>query len=371
MLKRLLDIVLSIFGIIIIAPLIPVICLLIKLDSKGPVFYSCDRIGKDGKLFLMHKFRTMIDTSVYVGDSLAPKGDVRVTNFGRLLRQSKLNELPQLFNILKGEMSFVGPRPEAPDLAELYPEEARVLFTIRPGLVGPAQIMNRNEDELYPEGVDPKEYYIHNILPSKLKIDLQYVCKPTLLNDLKYILLTVKETITGAITKRHFFENKDQIYLFLFDMVFVIGCYLFAIKLRFEGMIPADELPILVKSFPILFFYRIICFIAFGLYSVLIRYLSLASCVDVIKAVTVSTLLAAVTSYGMGFYFPRSIWIIDWFCLNAFMIFIRVPGKLVRERMQAEENNGKKRVLIFGAGDKGKLAVLQFTGKVTNYWFSG
>ena len=364
MLKRLLDIVLSIIGVIIITPLIPIIGLLIKLDSKGPVFYSCDRIGKDGKPFRMHKFRTMIDTSVYVGDSLAPQGDVRVTSFGRFLRQAKLNELPQLFNVLKGEMSFVGPRPEAPDLAELYPEEARVLFTIRPGLVGPAQIMNRNEDELYPEGADIKEYYIQNILPDKLKIDLQYVRKPTILNDLKYILLTVKETITGAITKRHFFENKDQIYLFLFDMVFVIGCYLFAIKLRFEGGIPAEELPILIKTFPILFFYRIVCFIGFGLYSVLIRYLSLSSCVDVIKAVTVSTLLSAVTAYAMGFYFPRSIWIIDWFCVNAFMIFIRVPGKLVRDKIQGKEDNGKKRIFIFGAGDKGKLAALQLADKV-------
>lgn len=364
MLKRSLDIFLSIACLFTITPLIPIIGLLIKLDSKGPIFYSCDRIGKDGKIFQMHKFRTMIDTSVFVGECLAPKGDVRITNFGRFLRQTKLNELPQLFNVLKGEMSFVGPRPEDPNLAEFYPEKARVLFTIRPGLVGPSQILNRNEDELYPEGVDPKQYYLNHILPKKLEIDLQYVKKPIIQNDLKYILLSIKETMTGAIRKRHFFENKVQIYLFLFDIFFVIGCYLFAIKLRFEDGIPAHEFPILIKTFPILLIYQIICFIGFGLYSIIFRYLSLSSYVDVIKAVTVGLLSTAITSYAIGFYFPRSIWIIYWFCLNSFMIFIRVPGKLIRDKIHGEEKKGIKRVFIFGAGDKGKLAAIHLSSRL-------
>src|ERR1043166_2773410 len=113
MLKRSIDIFLSLVGISISIPLLPFVALFIKMDSKGPVFFLCDRIGKDGKLFKMYKFRTMFETPVPVGPSLSPADDPRVTRFGRFLRHTKLNELPQLINIFRGEMTFVGPRPEA------------------------------------------------------------------------------------------------------------------------------------------------------------------------------------------------------------------------------------------------------------------
>lgn len=302
----------------------------------------------------------MVETPVQVGASISPQRDVRVTKFGRFLRRTKLNELPQLFNILKGEMTLVGPRPEAPDLAELYPPQARVLFSVKPGLVGPSQILNRNEGELYPEGVELKEYYIQHILPEKLKVDLEYVSRPTLTKDLKYIFLAFKETLFGALSKRHFFENKSQIYLFLLDVALIFGSYLFAIELRFEGMIPDQEWNILLKTFPILLSCRTACFIGFGLYGVLIRYLNFYNYLDLVKAVTISSLMTGSTVYLVGYSsFPRSILIMDWFCMNFFMIFIRVHSKLLRDRLYAKESNGRKKVLIFGAGDKGNLAASQ------------
>ena len=155
MLKRLFDIILSILGLIVLAPIFPVIALLIKLDSKGPVIYKCERVGKNRRPFAMFKLRTMVETTCRVGHSVSPQGDVRVTRIGRILRRTKVNELPQLVNILKGEMSFVGPRPEVPDLAALYPEEANIVFTVKPGLVAPCQAKFRNEEELYPQGVNP------------------------------------------------------------------------------------------------------------------------------------------------------------------------------------------------------------------------
>jgi FlaA1/EpsC-like NDP-sugar epimerase len=300
----------------------------------------------------------MIETSEEVGGSLCPEGDVRVTNFGRFLRRTKINELPQLFNILKGEMSFVGPRPEAPDLAELYSEEAKILFSVKPGLVGPSQILNRNEEELYPEDVDLKKYYIKQILPKKIKVDLEYVNQATLFNYLKYILLAIKETLFGAISRRHFFENRSQIYLFLSDLAFVFGCYVFAIILRFESSVPEEDLRMFVTLFPLFLFYRIVCFIGFGLYGVLIRYINLQTLTTVAKAVTVSSLLTALTIYAMGYHsFPRSIYVIDWLCLNFFMGFVRFPGKFVRNKMYGKKDDNRKRVLIYGAGDKGNLAV--------------
>jgi FlaA1/EpsC-like NDP-sugar epimerase/lipopolysaccharide/colanic/teichoic acid biosynthesis glycosyltransferase len=364
-LKRALDIFLATIGIVVCLPLFPIVALFIKLDSKGPIFYVCGRLGKGRRRFKMYKFRTMSDTPIQVGTSLSPLGDVRVTDFGRILRRLKLNELPQLINILKGEMSFVGPRPEAPDLAELYPPEAEVLFSVKPGLVGPAQIANRNEEELFPEGVDPRKYYIEHILPGKLKVDLEYVGQPNFLKDLKYILLAIKETLFGVISRRHFFENRSQIYLLVLD-VFLVACsYMLAILLRFEGTIPAVEFRLLIKVIPIYFSYRIICFIWFGLYGVLIRYLDFQSYTKVVKAVTVSSLLSAITIYGAGFFsFPRSILIIDWLCLNFLMLLVRHPGKVIRDRIYGKEDEGKKKVLIYGAGDRGHLAAIELKWRV-------
>jgi lipopolysaccharide/colanic/teichoic acid biosynthesis glycosyltransferase len=198
--KQLLDTGLAFMGIILVLPFIPLIALLIKLDSKGPVFYLCDRIGKDNALFKMYKFRTMIHTPVQTGPSVCPAGDPRVTSLGRLLRRTKLNELPQLINILKGDMSFVGPRPEVPELAALYPQHARRIFAVKPGLVGPNQILGRNEEEWYPPGVDPCQYYIDVILPKKLPLDLEYVQRSSLVTDLTYIVLGIKETLWKALS---------------------------------------------------------------------------------------------------------------------------------------------------------------------------
>ncbi|UCE75218.1 MAG: sugar transferase [Methanomassiliicoccales archaeon] len=357
MVKRGFDIILSFIGLIFLFPFFIIIAILIKLDSRGPVFYLCDRIGKGGKAFRMYKFRTMIETPVQVGAIVSPRGDVRVTNFGRILRRTKLNELPQLFNILQGEMSWVGPRPEDPDLAELYPQEARVLFSVKPGLVGPAQTVYRNEEDLYPEGVNHADYYIKHILPDKLALDLEYVAHPTLFKDFKYILLAFKETIFGAISRRHFFENRSQIYLFSLDILATFISYLLAMQLRFEGSIPPDVWTMFFGVFYILLFFRISCSICFGLYGVLIRYLNVYNYISVGKAVTVGSILTVAALYLVGYRsFPRSILIIDWLCINTFMIVTRVSIKLLREKFYQEKNHKKRHVLVYGAGDKGNLA---------------
>ncbi len=195
MLKRTIDIVLAVVGLALILPLVPVIATLLKLDSKGPILYLCDRVGLDGELFKMYKFRTLYDTPEQDGPSVCPAGDLRVTSMGRFLRRTKLNELPQLLNILKGDMSFVGPRPEAPDLAAHYPPYANAIFSVKPGLVGPNQILTRHEEEWYPPGVDPQQYYIESILPQKLPVDLAYVNQSSAWTDLKYLWLGVMATL--------------------------------------------------------------------------------------------------------------------------------------------------------------------------------
>ncbi|MDD5641704.1 MAG: sugar transferase, partial [Syntrophales bacterium] len=210
MLTRFLDILFSVIGCLMLLLMLPFIALLIKLDSRGPVFFRCNRVGKGGKIFKMYKFRTMFETSVPVGASVSPLGDPRVTAVGRILRRLKINEFPQLFNVLRGDMTLVGPRPEAPDLAAAYPPEAHRIFSVRPGLAGPNQILGRNEEEVYPQGVDLKKYYIEQILPWKLPVDLQYIDDQSLFKDLKYMFLAVKVTLTGAVARRHLTDNLSQ-----------------------------------------------------------------------------------------------------------------------------------------------------------------
>ena len=235
MLKRFIDILLSLIGILLALPFFPFIALLIKLESKGPVFYLGERVGKDGKTFKMYKLRTMYHLPVSIGASVCPAGDPRVTPMGRLLRRTKLNEVPQLLNVLKGDMTLVGPRPESPDLAAFYPPYAKEIFTVKPGLVGPNQILGRNEEEWYPPGVEPQQYYIEAILPKKLPIDLEYVRQTSTLNDLRYLMLGAKATLFKALSWNLVLQNRSQLGLFGIDLVLSLSSMILAHLLRFEG----------------------------------------------------------------------------------------------------------------------------------------
>src|SRR5215813_2231230 len=357
MMKRCRDFVLACIGLVLVLPLFPVIALLIKRDSRGPILYRCERIGKDGKLFKMYKFRTMFETTLPVGPSVCPENDSRVTPFGRILRRTKLNELPQLLNVLKGEMSFVGPRPEAPDLAALYPGYARTIFTVTPGLVGPNQILGRNEEEWYPPGVDPQRYYIEEILPKKLPLDLEYVRHPSLMKDVQYLELGIKETVCKAISWKLVLQNKSQIYLLGTDVMLSLISFGLAHLLRFEGLVAAQELSPFLHLFPFVVLLRLPCFVYFGLYSTLIRYISYTDIWNILKAIVTSSILFIGLTFLFNFRtFPRSVLFLDGLCLFVCMTTVRLGLRLFRAwqgRSQTAEE--KRRVFIFGAGNAGAL----------------
>ncbi len=197
--KRLIDILFSFIGLLVAAPFLIVAAILIKMDSRGPVLFKQERVGKDGKIFFINKLRTMVEGASRLGPDLTQKNDPRITRIGRILRWLKVDELPQLINILKGEMSFVGPRPEIPSIVNLYSERQRAVLSVRPGLVGPSQIQWRHEVELYPEGVETKRYYLEYILPAKLQADLDYVENPSYWRDLKFFFSGIYITIIGAL----------------------------------------------------------------------------------------------------------------------------------------------------------------------------
>ncbi len=189
MAKRAFDVFLSAVGLLPLSPVFLVIAIAIRLDSPGPVFYRATRVGRDGKLFKLYKFRTMVADADKIGPGITTAGDPRVTRVGRFLRRTKLDEFPQLINVLKGEMSLVGPRPEDPRYVALYTPEQREVLRVRPGITSPASLRFRYEEGLL-EGKNWEEYYIEEILPTKLAIDLEYVHTYNLLHDLIILFRT-------------------------------------------------------------------------------------------------------------------------------------------------------------------------------------
>jgi len=188
MLQRGFDLVASLLAILLTLPLWALIAAWIKLDSPGPVFYRGPRVGKGGRPFRIYKFRSMIVEAPQQGLPVTGRGDPRVTRAGRWLRATKLDELPQLLNVLKGEMSLVGPRPEDPSYVARYTPEQRRVLLVRPGIVSPATLRYRNEEALLGRSQDPEVTYLTVVLPDKLRIDLEYVERRTFLSDLGILL---------------------------------------------------------------------------------------------------------------------------------------------------------------------------------------
>ena len=189
-LKRVFDIIVSFCGIIILFPLIIIVSILIKITSKGPVLFKQVRVTKNGKLFKIYKFRTMKENSE--GNKQITVGkDNRITGIGHILRKTKLDELPQLFNVLKGEMSLVGPRPEVPKYVELYTDEQREILKVPAGITDYASIYFSNESELLGEAENPEEFYIKKIMPYKIELNKKYINEIGIMTDIKIIILTI------------------------------------------------------------------------------------------------------------------------------------------------------------------------------------
>lgn len=189
--KRLFDITASFFGILILSPLLISIGLWVGLSSKGGVFYKQIRVGKNNKDFKLYKFRSMRVNSDKQGLLTVGSKDSRITKAGYFIRKYKIDELPQLINVLKGDMSFVGPRPEVRRYVDLYSEEQMKVLSVRPGITDPASIKYRNENDILSSASNPEEYYIQHIMPDKLKINIDYINNRTFIKDIKIIFQTI------------------------------------------------------------------------------------------------------------------------------------------------------------------------------------
>lgn len=191
---RLFDILFSCLGLVGLSPILLVIYILVKTESKGPSLYAQKRIGKDGKPFKLLKFRTMREGSDK-GNQITIGEDERITKIGRYLRKYKLDELPQLVNVIKGEMSLVGPRPEVEKYVRLYTPEQRVVLSVLPGITDYASIQYSNENEILGKAEDPHKMYVEEIMPKKIEYNMKYIQDPSLYQYFKIIFLTVSKII--------------------------------------------------------------------------------------------------------------------------------------------------------------------------------
>jgi lipopolysaccharide/colanic/teichoic acid biosynthesis glycosyltransferase len=198
MVKRTFDLLLASLGLALLSPLLLLIALAIKLDSPGPVFYRQQRVGRHGQMFRIHKFRTMLHNERDAGPQITVGSDARITCVGAALRRHKLDELPQLIDVLQGTMSLVGPRPEVPRYVALYPPELRArVLSVRPGITDLASIAFRDESELLARAADPEREYVQVVMPRKLALAASYADAPSLAEDLRILWRTLRLLMTA------------------------------------------------------------------------------------------------------------------------------------------------------------------------------
>ncbi|MGO8673107.1 MAG: sugar transferase [Capsulimonadaceae bacterium] len=200
--KRTFDLIVTPICVAILLPVYLIVAIAVATTSRGPLLYKQKRVGRDGRLFEIFKFRSMYHGADRNGPAVTAADDSRITPVGRWLRKTKLDEIPQLFNVIRGDMSLVGPRPQVPQFVEHFDPELRdVVLGVRPGVTGPTAILFRNEEQLLANRPDRETYYIRTILPIKLEMDVEYVRTVSLRNDVRILLQTGQVLIDSAVRK--------------------------------------------------------------------------------------------------------------------------------------------------------------------------
>ncbi len=375
-LKRGFDIVLSFFGLILLSPLFAIVSFAIKRDSHGPIFYKATRVGKHGKYFAMLKFRTMFENSgTQQGPPLTTKNDTRVTPIGKWLRATKLNEIPQLWNVLKGDMSLVGPRPEDPQFVEEWPAEIRdKILSIRPGMTSPASVIYRNEEELL-SGRSYIDDYVRSILPDKLRLDQLYIDNQSFISDLDVLFLTLI-TFLPKINEAHIREQ--YLYAGTFYTVahriftwFVVDLIVVYITIGLAGLIWRVNTPLhlgiptfLIGGFLASLFIGIINS-ALGLHRLDWRKVGPTYVIDIAFSVFVAMIaLWAINRFWLAE--PMIDFALFW--IMGLMILIALIAVRFRERiitglanrwilLRGSKASYGERILVVGAGELGELAV--------------
>ncbi len=361
MMKRFFDILISSLALIAMSPVFFVLAILIRIDSPGSAFFSQTRIGRNGKAFRIFKFRTMIDNAEAVGACITSRNDSRITQVGRILRWFKLDELPQFWNVLKGDMSIVGPRPEVPGMVAKYSERQQKILTVRPGIIGASQVKQRDEEFQIQDGDKAEETYLRYILPKKLEVDLAYVLNPNPLKDLKILFGGSFSLLFSSVKLDYILESKRRFAFLMVDLGLAAVSFWLSFFLRFEGDIPSREWEVLKHLLPVMLLLRLPCFVSFGLYQTLWQYLGVGELIAIIKAVSIGSILIPFSAWLLQVDLPRSILVIDWFVLIMMLGSLRLIFKITAERIRRPVlGESRKNVLIVGTGDPAETLLREF-----------
>jgi lipopolysaccharide/colanic/teichoic acid biosynthesis glycosyltransferase len=379
--KRLFDLVAAALGLLLLAPLFLVLALLIKLDSPGPVFFRQVRVGRHGQHFRIFKFRTMSVVQAEGAPALTVAGDARITRIGTGLRRYKLDELPQLIDVLRGTMSLVGPRPEVPRYVERYPADwrARVL-SVRPGITDLASVHYRDENDLLAAADNPEREYLDVIMPSKLRYALHYVDNLTMADDLKVLGLTLRAVfVPGASLRRSSVVSDSKLWAWVdqrmsgvsphrrfvslgTDGAIVLLCwhltYLF--RLGFERYQPGRAWYDDYVSFGVVAVY-LVCSLAMGVPRAIWRYVGF----DDLKRVTLACLVAGLISafavlMAQLSAVARAVLVLHpLFCIAA-MSMVRMAYRTAWEHARARANgqtDEPRHAIVLGAGDAARRLI--------------
>jgi len=349
--KRCFDILGAVFGLIVSAPVIGLISLLLRLESPGNVIFSQTRIGLHGKRFNMHKFRKFPVDWGDRGPSVTVTCDSRMTFIGALLEKTKFDELPQLWNILRGEMSFVGPRPETLRFSDLFEGKFASLLGYVPGIFGPNQVAFRNEGEMYPPDEPPETYYRRVLFPRKARADLAYFQRANCLTDILWIIRGLWVSLIGAVNWRRLLKLHGL--LIAADVSIVLLAWTITNLLRFSGW-PDDRN---VESFllGVYILPGLIMFVMFagGCYQQPMRYFSLSDSVRLIMFATIAWLVGffAILALKRG----ASIYLMPmgWFILLPMLMAPRFVARLRRQRLENAGAPPEKTIAMYGAGRVG------------------
>ena len=359
--KHAIDFVLVLIGVTILLPVFVAIAVLIKLDSPGPVFFRQRRAGRNGTFFRIYKFRTMVDGAYMMGSRLTTKRDPRITRVGQYLRWTKLDELPQLFNVLRGEMSLIGPRPEDPHFVEFYTPLQQNVLRARPGIVGPSQILGRDEAEDYPDGLrDTERYYVERILPEKLGRDLDYVRTGTFWGDIWLLLHGLWATVFGAFRLEYIWRRRRRLALMAADLVLCIAAYVVALLIRFDWGMPEAAWPWQALALTAVVMPPALAY--FGAYQGILSYFGLWDLLQLAKGVTGGAVALAAFTYLTGMQqHPRSVFVIDWAVMFLALTGLRyVLRSWARGRVRAR--SGRRKAIVVGAGTGGEHLLRALTG---------
>lgn len=352
MISRLLDIVISVAGLLVTLPVSGAVMLLLFLESPRHIFFSQPRLGLKGEPFNMYKFRKLPVNWTDDGPGVTVAFDARMTKLGAFLERTKIDELPQLWNILKGDMSVVGPRPESMKFKDLFVEEYEGLLQFKPGIFGPNQVKFRNEAELYPPDVLPEEFYRKTLFPLKAKRDLAYFGKSNPFSDLILILKGVWATFCGIINWKRVMNM--HIRIIIVDALMIEAAFLVAYLSRYSGFPPVGEWTVFLLGVCLLPPCLIGGMAVFGCYRNPARFFYAP---DALRLIIVSSLLWLIFYiFLLGVHRALSLYIVPlvWAFLTIFLMFPRVA---LRFYWQMRPLNYQRKntcgILIYGAGQIG------------------